>query len=101
MFKQSHKTHEWTVDCQQITGNHLLKCAGWRRESHLEVDSGSAGNHAETEGRHVNSPITFPKDKKGILGKIGELGKETQQGPVIIIGDLKEQHVQRWAGLKV
>lgn len=99
MFKQSHKTNEWTMDCQQFTGTHLHRCACWRNKSHLEVDVGSFSNHAETEGRRVNSSITFSKDEKVILGKIGELGKETQQGPVIICGDLKEQ--QRWAGLKV
>lgn len=77
------------------------KCAGRRKKSHLEVDFGGSSNHAETEGGHVNSPITFSKDEKVILRKIGELGKETQQGPIIIIGDLKEQRVQRRAGLKV
>lgn len=71
----------------------------WTKTSHLEVDFGGPSDHAETEGRRVKSPITFSKDEKVILYKTGELGEETQQGPVIIIGDLKEQHKQRWAGL--
>lgn len=64
------------------------------RTAHLEFDFGSSSNHTEAEGGHVNPPITFPKDEKLILSEIGELGKKTQQGLIIILGNLKEPHVR-------
>lgn len=61
---------------------------------HLKVDFGSSGGHAEAQGRYIDSPITFPKDEEVIMYELWELGKETLQGSVIIISDLREGHVR-------
>lgn len=64
---------------------------------HLEVDFGSSSGHAQAEGRCIYSTVTFPKDEELILSEIWKLGKEALQGSVIIIRDLREEHV-KWKG---
>lgn len=61
------------------------------KTSHLEVDFGSSSSHAEAEGWHINPTVTFPKDEEVILSERWELGKETLQGSIIIISDLREE----------
>lgn len=59
------------------------------KTSHLEVDFGSSSSHAEAEGWHINPTVTFPNDEEVILRERWELGKETLQGSIIIISDLR------------
>lgn len=95
-----HNPFLLSVDCSKLFTAHTTqlripaKGKDTDQTTHLEFDFGSSSDHAEAEGRHVNSPITFPKDEKLILCEIGELGKKTQQGLVIILGNLKEPHVK-------
>lgn len=60
--------------------------------SHLQVYFCSSSSHLEAEGWHKNPTITFPKDEEVILCELWELGKETLQGPIIVLGDLREEH---------
>lgn len=59
---------------------------------HLKVDFGSSSGHAEAQGWYIDSSITFPKDEEVIMYELWELDKETLQGSVIIISDLRERH---------
>lgn len=61
--------------------------------SHLEVDFGFSSSHTQAEGWCINSTVTFPKDEELILSEVWELGKETLQGSVIIISNLRGEHV--------
>jgi len=62
--------------------------------SHLEVDLRSSSSHTQAEGWHINSTITFPKDEEVILSEIWEPGIEALQGSVVIISNLREEHVK-------
>lgn len=67
---------------------------GLHEASHLEVDFDSSSSHAQAEGGCINSTITFPKDEELILSETWELSKETLEGFVIIISDLREEHMK-------
>lgn len=94
VYTQSVSAQRRLVKALYGAHNAASKGKDMDQTTHLEFDSGSSSNHAEAEGRHVNSPITFPKDEKLILCETGELGKKTQQGLIIILGNLKEPHVK-------
>lgn len=70
----------------------MLKISLHIEASHLEVDFGIPGSHAQAEGWCINSTVTFPKDEELIFSEIWELGKEALQGFVIIISHLRGEH---------
>lgn len=71
----------------------VCKTTKQREVSHLQVYFCSSSSHLEAEGWYINPTITFPKDEEVILCELWELGKETLHGPIIVLGDLREEHM--------
>lgn len=61
--------------------------------TNLEVDFSLSFGHTQAQHGSIKASVTLPKDEELVLGEVWELGKETLKGFVIIISDLRQEHL--------